>query len=146
MQTSYAVIMNKMCRSVKGNLNFFRKAGEPGGEPEIYVKPRHLPRPVSLLLAEGHAVSALVLSGVTLVGAHQNLVQRAVVGVLGVMGAGLDGALDAFVGIHKNDLLKFGFCGSITGIERNYTKELAKSLLCRYNERAKKQKRRIYYV
>ena len=61
----------------------------------------------SLLFAEGHTVGALVLGGVPLVGAHQDLIQGAVVGVLGVMGAGLDGTLDALVGIHKNDLLWF---------------------------------------
>ena len=54
-----------------------------------------------LLLAEGHTVSALVLGGVGLVGAHHDPVQGAVVGVLGVVGALLDGTLDALVGVHN---------------------------------------------
>jgi len=58
---------------------------------------------VSLLLAEGHAVGALVHGGIGLVGTHQDLVQGAVVLALAVVGALLDGALDGSVGIavHK---------------------------------------------
>ena len=60
-----------------------------------------------LLLAEGHAVGALVHSGVHLMGTHQDLVQGAEVFVLTVVGALLNGALDTLVGmaIHNIDLL-----------------------------------------
>ena len=50
-------------------------------------------------LAEGLAVGALIHSGVRLVGTHQDAVQRAVVGLVAVVSAGLDSALDALVGM-----------------------------------------------
>ena len=55
------------------------------------------------LLLEGLAVGALVHRGIGLVGAHQNSVQGAVVLVLAVVSALLDGAFDTFVGmtIHR---------------------------------------------
>ena len=52
-----------------------------------------------LLLAEGHTVGALIHRGAGLVGAHQNLVQRAVVLVLAVVCAVLNGTFDALVGV-----------------------------------------------
>ena len=55
----------------------------------------------ALLLPEGQAVGALILGGVALVGAHHDPIQGAVVGVLGVVGALLDGTLDALVGVHN---------------------------------------------
>ena len=60
-----------------------------------------------LLLAEGHAVGALVLGGIALVGAHHDLVQGAVVFLLAVMGALVDSALNGLVGmtVHSNSLL-----------------------------------------
>ena len=63
--------------------------------------------PSVLLLAEGLAVSALIGSGVHLVGAHQDLIQRTVVLMAAVMGALLDGALDALVcmTVHNESLL-----------------------------------------
>ena len=48
-------------------------------------------------LAEGLAVGALVLGGVSLVGTHLDTVQRAVVLGVAVVCAGLDGAFDALV-------------------------------------------------
>ena len=62
-----------------------------------------------LLLAEGHAVGALVHSGVTLVGAYQNAVQSAVVGILTVVSALMNGAFNTLVclAIHNQFLL---FC------------------------------------
>jgi len=62
-----------------------------------------------LLFAEGHAVSALVHGGITLVGANQNAVQSAVVGVLAVVSTLMHGAFDALVcfAIHSEFLL---FC------------------------------------
>ena len=64
---------------------------------------------LQLLLAEGHAVGALILAGVALVGAHQDPVQRAVVLILSVVCTLLDGAFDALVGVavHENCLLYF---------------------------------------
>ena len=63
--------------------------------------------PVSLLFAEGHAVSALVNSGTHFVGTHQDLIQRAEILVLTMVGTLLDGALDALVGmtVHTKSLL-----------------------------------------
>ena len=55
----------------------------------------------SLLLTEGFADGALIHSGVTLVGADQNAIQRAVVCALGMVGTLLDGTLDALVGVHN---------------------------------------------
>ena len=50
-----------------------------------------------LLLTEGLAVGALVLSGIHLMGAHHNTLQRTEVGILAVMGALLNSTLDALV-------------------------------------------------
>ena len=60
-----------------------------------------------LLLSEGLAVGALAFGGVHLVGAHQDLIQRAEVFVAAMVGALSDGALDTLVGmtIHIKDLL-----------------------------------------
>ena len=68
-------------------------------------KIRRLRPPYSLflLLAEGLAVGTLIHSGVSLVGAHQNPLQRTVVSILAVMLALLDSALNALVcmAIHR---------------------------------------------
>ena len=60
-----------------------------------------------LLLAERLAVSALIGSGIHLMGTHQDLIQGTVVLVAAVMGALLDGAFDALVcmTVHKSGLL-----------------------------------------
>ena len=50
-----------------------------------------------LLLSEGHTVGALIHRGAGLMSAHQNLVQRAVVLVLAVVGTVLDGTFDTLV-------------------------------------------------
>jgi len=50
-----------------------------------------------LLLAEGLAVGALILSRICLMGAHQDSVQRAVILGITVVSAGLDGAFNALV-------------------------------------------------
>ena len=62
-----------------------------------------------LLFPEGHTVGALVNSGVCLVGADQNFLQRAVVCFIAVMGTLLHGALNAFVcvAVHIDFLLFF---------------------------------------
>jgi hypothetical protein len=69
-----------------------------------------------LLLAEGHAVGALILGGVLLMGANLNALQRAVVLGVTVVGAALHGAGDALVcvAIHILFLLLIGFCASMT--------------------------------
>ena len=56
-----------------------------------------------LLLPEGLTIGTLVLGGVHFMGAHQNTVQRAVVLVLAMVSALLDGTLDTLVGmtVHK---------------------------------------------
>ena len=60
-----------------------------------------------LLLAEGLAVSALILGGIQLMGTDQNLLQRAEVLVTAMVGTLLNSAGDTFVGmtIHNKDLL-----------------------------------------
>ena len=61
----------------------------------------------SLLLAEGHAVGALVHSRILLMGTHQDPVQRAVVLAVAVVSALLDGTFDALVSmaVHNKRLL-----------------------------------------
>ena len=58
----------------------------------------------ALLLAEGLAVGALVNSGIGLVGAYKNTIQRTEVFGVAVIGALLNGAFDALVGVaaHNN--------------------------------------------
>ena len=53
----------------------------------------------ALLLPEGHAVGALFLGGIALVGAYQNALQSAVIAGAGMVGALVDGAFDALVGV-----------------------------------------------
>ena len=65
------------------------------------------------LLPEGLAVGALIHSGVRLVGTHQDAVQRAVVGLVAVVSAGLDSALDALVGILVHVRSSFLLCSWI---------------------------------
>ena len=50
-----------------------------------------------LLFAEGHAVGALILSGVCLVGTNQNTIQRAVVLAVAVVAAAVYAAADGVV-------------------------------------------------
>ena len=60
---------------------------------------RQAPPLLLLLLAEGHTVGALVHGGIGLVGAHGDPVQGAVVCILAVVSALLNGAFDALVGM-----------------------------------------------
>ena len=53
----------------------------------------------SLLLAEGHAVGALIHAGVGFVSTHKDPIQRAEVLSIAMMGALLDGAFNALVGV-----------------------------------------------
>ena len=71
----------------------------------------------NLLLAEGHAVGALILGGVALVSAHQNALQGAVVTGAGMVGALMDGALDALVGIVHVDVPPFYWVRSLVWTE-----------------------------
>ena len=78
-----------------------------------------------LLSPEGLAVGALVLGGIGLVGAHQDAVQGAVVLGVAVIGAGLDGAFDALVGmaVHVLFLLFVWY-----GLSMARNKELSKGI------------------
>ena len=69
----------------------------------------------ALLLAEGHAVSALVLGGICLMGTNHDPVQGAIVLVLAMVGTLADSAFDGFVGmaIHKKASFEFGFGNSM---------------------------------
>ena len=73
-----------------------------------------------LLLSEGHTVGALIHRGAGLVGAHQNLVQRAVILVLAVVCAVLDGTFDTLVGVvvHLKNLLFIWFGSSMPDFPR----------------------------
>ena len=66
-----------------------------------------------LLLAEGHAVGALVHGGVCLVGTHLDAIQGAVVLGVAVIGALLDGAGDALVGVTVHVFSSFAFDTSV---------------------------------
>ena len=72
-------------------------------------------RDFALLLAEGHAVGALILSGVCLVGTHSDAVERTVVFLLTVMGTLADSTFDGLVGmaVHKKASFEFGFGSSM---------------------------------
>ena len=103
--------MKKLCITQKRNINFGRYdniIASEGGFVKENCGSKMLPQlPESLLLTEGLAVGALICSGIDFVGAHQDLVQRAVVLVAAVMGALLDGALNALVcmTVHHKSLL-----------------------------------------
>ena len=126
--------MKKICTSKKRYLNFpgfflsypklcpsSRKERKKQSNPG-----KNSPKPVSagyetrqkrmlLLLAEGHTVGALIHRGAGLMGAHQNLVQRAVVLVLAVVCAVPDGTFDTLVGVvvHLKILLFIWFVCSM---------------------------------
>ena len=70
---------------------------------------------IELLLAEGHAVGALILGGICLVGTHSDAVQRTVVFLLAVMCTLADSTLDGLVGmaVHKKASFEFGFGNSM---------------------------------
>ena len=79
---------------------------------------------LSLLLTEGLAVGALILSGIHLVGADKDFVQRTVVLVAAVMGALLDGTFDTLVcvTVHKKASFEIGF-GNSMGVFRKIIQE-----------------------
>ena len=92
---------------------------------------------LQLLLAEGHAVGALVNSGVHFVGTHQDAVQGAVILVATMVGALLDSTLDALVcmTVHRKASFEIGFCSSmdsrVESIQESFSK-LAKMTLLWY--------------
>ena len=55
--------------------------------------------PIKLLLFKGHAVCTLIHSGVGLMGAHGDLIQRAVVFFPTVIGAGIHQTCDTVIGV-----------------------------------------------
>ena len=73
-----------------------------------------------LSLAEGLAVGTLVHGRIGLVGAHQNPVQRAVVLGIAMVCAGLDGTLNALIGVvvHGSLLLFNEFGISMSGVRK----------------------------
>jgi hypothetical protein len=82
----------------------------------IYVQePPFWGGPVGLSLLEGFAVGTLIHHGVAFVGADHDPIQRAIVLGIAVMGAGLNGAFDALIGmaVHTYFLLCFGFGNSM---------------------------------
>ena len=119
--------MKKICTSVKGffnrnqkNLHFFHFSC-PYHKGFLSIRQEKKAaagfcRSRCLLLPERLAVSALIHSGICLVGTHQDLVQGAVVLVLTVVGAGLDDAFDALVcmAIHIEFLLLIWYVNSMT--------------------------------
>ena len=64
----------------------------------------------SLLSAEGLAVGALLIGGVHLVGSHLDVIKRAVISGIAVIGTLLDGTGDALVcvAVHKNSSFLLG--------------------------------------
>ena len=69
-----------------------------------------------LFLPERLAVGALIHGRICLMGAHQNLIQRTVIFSVTMVGAGLDGALDALVcvAVHVLFLLLIWYAISMT--------------------------------
>ena len=62
------------------------------------------------LFAEGHAIGALILFGIALVGADLDAIQTAIILTTAVIGAGGDGAVDAAIGfLHIRELLSCGY-------------------------------------
>ena len=85
---------------------FLIRQGKPQGRRQEIPPPS-----ASLLLAEALAVSALILGGIGLVGAHHNPIQRTVVLSITVVSAGLNGAFDTLVCVvvHIFFLLLIGY-------------------------------------
>ena len=111
--------MKKLCIRKKRSFNFWKDSPIIAAE-NTFVKEncgsfRCRGCPVQLLLAEGHAVGALVHGGIHLMGANQNLVQGAVVLMAAMVGTLLDGAFDALVcvTVHKKASFEFGFGSSM---------------------------------
>ena len=96
-----------------------------------------------LLSAEGFAVGALIHRGIGFVGAHQDAVQGAVVLILAMMGALLDGAFDTFVGmtVHCSSSFEFEFGYSMARRKKSMLEKVSKiafSLQMWYFEKNKK--------
>ena len=61
----------------------------------------------NLFLSKGLAIGALVNSGICLMGAHEDPVQRAIVGIAAMMGTLLDGTLNALICMAVHTLTSF---------------------------------------
>ena len=84
-------------------------------------------RDFELLLAEGHAVGALILGGICLVGTHGDAVERTVVFLLAVMGALADSTFDGLVGmaVHKKASFEIGFGSSMDRFPKTMLEKLS---------------------
>ena len=80
-----------------------------------------------LLLSERHAVGALVNSGVLLMSAHKDPIQRTVVLIIAVVGTLMDSAFNAHVGviIHINYPPFTWFCISISEAMKTILEKLS---------------------
>lgn len=67
-----------------------------------------------LLLTEGHAICALINSGICLMGTHQDPLQRAVVCLITVMGTLVDGTLNALVCVAVHNLFLLFLCDVVS--------------------------------
>ena len=92
--------MTKICTSKKRSINF------PPSYPFLVHSSRKnaaakaaAKQKAYLLLAEGHTVGTLIHGRIALMGTHQNPLQRAVVLLAAMVGAGLHSAVDALVGM-----------------------------------------------
>ena len=83
--------------------------------------------PYKLFLAEGHAVGALIHSGIHLVGTNQDFVQGTVVLMAAMVGALLDGAFDALVcmTVHKIASFLIGFGNSMNDFSKIIREKLS---------------------
>jgi len=63
---------------------------------------------------EAHAVGALIHAGVCLVGAHKDPLQRAVVCLIAVMSALMNGAFDALVCVAIHNLFLLFLCDVVS--------------------------------
>lgn len=102
--------MKKICTDTKEFLNIFCKNRYyhtiiSKNRQDRKRKGGGIKPPSKLLLAERLAVSALVNSGVLLVSAHQDPVQRAVVFRIAVVCALLNGAFDTLVCFAAHDII-----------------------------------------
>ena len=82
----------------------------------------------ALLFTERLTVSALVLSGVHLMGTHQDPVQGAIILVFAVVCTLLDGAFDALVGmtVHKKASFEIGFADSMAHAAESMLEKVSK--------------------
>ena len=83
------------------------------------------PHSFDSLLAEGLAVGALIHGGIYFMGTDQDLVQRAVVCLIAVVGALVHSTFDAFIGIAIHSLFSSFSCDDLS--MRNEAKTIQKT-------------------